>query len=1175
MAEIRLSANNDTYVQSWDDRNDWDQVYGEAGNDSITLYQGTAIGGAGNDRIEFLPIAGEPWRGHEVAYWNDNGVTANLAEGWANDGFGGRDTLIGVDKLHGSGGNDHFTGHSGDNYFWGNGGTDTLNGGAGNDGIGIGWFQPAGGQPGRNARLEDLNVSVSADGRQATVTLKAGTGFSYSLRDIEYFDVEGPTGWTPVFLGSLIKPADMAEDVIAAGPSFRWNVSQPLGSAVSLSYSFVTTAPTSGVGAPGFRAFSSAEQQLVRDILAETSALTGITFTERVESGSTVGQLRFGVSQQAATQGVTWMPGQAGAGSLAGDVWMDVESMVGLKVGSEGYLALLHEIGHALGLRHTQNVDAGDNWAMELREQDDRTALTVMSQESSADGLFRSEWGPLDVLALRWLYGQRGVDTANTVHKLGNLNATSQTTITDDGGTDTLDASALTLGVSLNLMPGALSSVGLSPAGFAGVDNLAITATTVIENAVGSKYDDVIIGNDGNNRITGGLGNDWIEGGKGNDTAVFAGNYADYKISNAYGKVFVEAKDGRSGFDTLIEVESMAFADRTVAVDRATISGTARQGETLTATAAVADTAGNGPYSYQWRAGSNDIAGATGSTLVLGQSLVNQFISVTIRWDDDSGNSEFLVSAPTASVANVNDLPVGSVRISGVASVGQTLTASHTLTDADGMGDVSFQWRVGGINVGPWGSSSYVVQAADVGKAVTVVANYWDWTGTQESVTSSTAPVAGVSRTGTTAADTLTGDAGENVLRGLEGNDTLNGQAGKDSLDGGTGNDSLVGGTGNDIYVVDSTADVISETSTLAGEIDNVSSSVTWTLGANLEKLTLTGSSAIHGTGNTLANTITGNDSLVGGTGNDIYVVDSTADVISETSTLAGEIDNVSSSVTWTLGANLEKLTLTGSSAIHGTGNTLANTITGNTGNNKLTGGAGNDTLSGGSGNDTLDGGTGNDSLVGAAGNDSYFVDSVGDRINEATTLASEIDTVTSSVTWTLGSYLEKLTLAGSSAIHGTGNTLANTITGNTGSNKLTGGAGNDTLSGGSGNDTLEGGTGNDSLVGGAGADIFRLASALNGSTNVDRITDFSTVDDVLQLENSVFTQLTATGVLSSASFVASSTGNAVDASDRVLYETDTGKLFYDADGSGTAVKVLVATLTTMPALTSADIFVT
>jgi serralysin len=134
---------------------------------------------------------------------------------------------------------------------------------------------------------------------------------------------------------------------------------------------------------------------------------------------------------------------------------------------------------------------------------------------------------------------------------------------------------------------------------------------------------------------------------------------------------------------------------------------------------------------------------------------------------------------------------------------------------------------------------------------------------------------------------------------------------------------------------------------------------------------------------------------------------------------------------------------------------------------------------------------------------------------------------------------------------------------------------GKDTLSGGNGNDLLDCGTGNDKLTGGTGLDIFRFSSALSATTNVDTLTDFNAVDDILQLENAVFTKFTAPGGLSASNFRASSTGNAADSNDYVLYETDTGQLFYDADGSGAGVKVLFATLSTLPALTSADIFVT
>ncbi|BBD63171.1 YD repeat-containing protein (plasmid) [Nostoc sp. HK-01] len=270
--------------------------------------------------------------------------------------------------------------------------------------------------------------------------------------------------------------------------------------------------------------------------------------------------------------------------------------------------------------------------------------------------------------------------------------------------------------------------------------------------------------------------------------------------------------------------------------------------------------------------------------------------------------------------------------------------------------------------------------------------------------------------TGNSADNNLFGGDNDDTLKGDAGNDTLDGGAGNDTLDGGVGDDLMIGGIGNDTYYVDSINDQIVE---LAHEgTDTVRSAITWVLGDNLENLVLTGSKAIDGTGNALRNSITGNsgdnslsggddndtlkgnagndtldggagndtldggvgdDLMIGGTGNDTYYVDSINDQIVE---LANEgTDTVRTSVTWTLGDNLENLILTGADTINGTGNALRNNITGNSANNLLFGGDDIDTLKGNDGDDTLDGGNGNDTLTGGNGNDTLIGGLGSDRL--------------------------------------------------------------------------------------------------------------------------------------------------------------------------------------------------
>ena len=558
MAEIRGTPNKDVVTVK-----SGDTYHGEDGDDEITLLNGsTGQGNAGNDIIKV--VAEATWA--TVWYWWSPGVIyVDLEAGYALDGYGTRDTLINVRNVHGfqRNGDKGFGTAFADDFYLNSSrdrkpGLVTIDGRGGFDKVTIGYTE--------SDNFGQVIVSTSVDGRLVKVYNANNPDFIFELRNIEQFQVyDRVLQKNIVYDFSEFRNLSRAGEEILLRGNMGWQTIGP-GEQTKLTFSFLKQTPVSGAeGGGSFSPLTASQQQIVRDLFQVLQNQTGLIFTE-VQGDA--GQIRLGVNQQANTRGYSFIPDEFQGDARAGDVWIDQETAAVMSPGQEGYYVLLHEIAHALGLQHPL-PETDTSGATVLSNSLSSVANTVMLDVSAASvgGSWPTWFGSFDLQALRYLYGTRAYASGNDTYAVKD--ATSSMTIIDDGGIDTIDASNVSVSVSIDLRAGKSSSIGMDTDGTSKFNNVAIAAGSLIENVIGSPYDDVIIGNAQNNMVTFMGGNDIVDGQGGVDLIRLWNTSKEFKVAKdtSTGYWNVTAANNTAGSMELQNTERLIFTDTSLALD--------------------------------------------------------------------------------------------------------------------------------------------------------------------------------------------------------------------------------------------------------------------------------------------------------------------------------------------------------------------------------------------------------------------------------------------------------------------------------------------------------------------------------------------------------------------------------------------------------------------------------
>ncbi len=399
---------------------------------------------------------------------------------------------------------------------------------------------------------------------------------------------------------------------------------------------------------------------------------------------------------------------------------------------------------------------------------------------------------------------------------------------------------------------------------------------------------------------------------------------------------------------------------------------------------------------------------------------------------------------------------------------------------------------------------------------------------------------------GNMSANTLTGDElRATIINGGEGADTIMGGAGNDILNGGAGIDTI--SYANSTFGVTVHLDNPTPQNTVQQGIDTISGFENILGSATHDSLFGDNFDNVIDAGAGFDTIVSGGgtNTLIGGAGGDTYFVQGVNDTVTET--VGGGFDVILSQVNFTLatGSEVEALAVNTSAGISLTGNELQQTLTGNVGS---------DTLSGGGGNDLLISGAGTNILIGGLGADIYFAQGVNDVVTEDAGGGFDVVLAGGNLTLAAGSEVEVIAVNTANGVTIVGSDITQTI------------------QGGAGDDRFIGGLGNDTLTGSGGADTFVL---LNSFADRDFITDFASGSDKIEISAALFGGGLAAGVLTGAQFFSGAGAvSATTAAQRFIYNSSTGNLLFDADGSGAGAAVLFANLSSVPTLTAADFLI-